>query len=128
MIAAPKCAAKRRTAFQGSPCQAGRPGKASYKTLIGIQMLLTCKNADNTPRWKQGERLNHLFEQRCDQLPADHVAIITDDGAITFRDLDCRANQVARHLLDQGLKAGDSLQGKIRVEPGKYTLVSVEHR
>jgi non-ribosomal peptide synthetase-like protein len=70
-------------------------------------MLLTCKNADNTIRWKEGERLNHLFEQRCDQVPPDHLAVITEDGALTFRELDNRANQAARCLLEEGLKPGD---------------------
>jgi non-ribosomal peptide synthetase-like protein len=70
-------------------------------------MLLTCKSADNTVRWKQGERLNHLFEQRCDQVPPDHLAVITEDGSLTFRELEQRANQAARYLLAQGLKAGD---------------------
>jgi non-ribosomal peptide synthetase-like protein len=70
-------------------------------------MILTCKNVDNTPRWKPGERLHHLFEQRCDELPADHLAVVTEEGSFSFRDVDLRANQVARYLRDQGLKAGD---------------------
>ncbi len=73
--------------------------------------MLVCKNADNTIRWKEGERLNHLFEQRCDQLHSSsngsHPAVVTDDAVFTFRDLDNRANQVARFLIDQGLKSGD---------------------
>ena len=71
--------------------------------------MLICKNADNTIRWKQGERLNHLFERRCDAVPADHLAVITEDVSLTFRELDNRANQAARYLLDQGLKAGDRI-------------------
>ncbi len=71
--------------------------------------MLICKNADNTIRWKQGERLNHLFERRCDEVPADHLAVITEDVSLTFRELDNRANQAARYLLDQGLKAGDRI-------------------
>src|SRR5215470_6272211 len=71
--------------------------------------VLICKDADNTVRWKPGERLNHYFEQRCDQVPADHLAVITEDVSLTFRDLDNRANQAARFLLDQGLKAGDRI-------------------
>ncbi len=71
--------------------------------------MLVCKNADNAPRWKPGERLNHLFEQRCDQVPSDHLAVIAEDVALTFRELDHRANQAARYLLDQGLKAGDRI-------------------
>src|SRR5450759_3308733 len=73
----------------------------------GRVTVLVCKNADNTPRWRQGERLDHLFEQRCDQVPPDHLAVITEDVALTFRELDNRANQAARYLLEQGLKAGD---------------------
>jgi non-ribosomal peptide synthetase-like protein len=73
----------------------------------GRVMVLVCKNADNTPRWKEGERLEHLFERRCDQVPADTLAVVTEDGALTFRELDDRANRAARHLLDQGFKAGD---------------------
>ena len=73
--------------------------------------MLICKDANNTIRWKEGERLNHLFERRCDQLHSSSngaaLAVITDDTALTFRDLDNRANQVARFLIDQGLTSGD---------------------
>jgi non-ribosomal peptide synthetase component F len=72
-------------------------------------MVLICKDADNTVRWQEGERLEHLFERRCDQVPADHLAVIAEDGALTFRELDNRANQAARYLLEQGLKAGDRI-------------------
>ena len=71
--------------------------------------MLVCKNADNAVRWKPGERLNHYFEQRCDQLPSDHLAVIAEDISLTFRELDNRANQAARYLLEQGLKAGDRI-------------------
>jgi non-ribosomal peptide synthetase component F len=70
-------------------------------------MPLICKNADNTPHWKPGERLNHLLEQRCDRVPSDHLAVITEDTQLTFRELDNRANQTARYLLEQGLRPGD---------------------
>jgi non-ribosomal peptide synthetase-like protein len=73
--------------------------------------MLVSKSADNTIRWKQGERLDHLFEQRCDQLhsasDAGRLAVATDDAALTFRELDNRANQVARFLIDQGIRSGD---------------------
>ena len=75
--------------------------------------MLICKHADNAIRWKEGERLDHLFEQRCDQLHAASnarpEAVITDDAVFTFRQLDDRANQVARFLLEQGLKSGDRI-------------------
>ena len=73
--------------------------------------MLICKTSDNTIRWKDGERLEHLFEERCDQFKRegkDHqTAVITEDTSLSFRELDNRANQTARYLLDQGLKAGN---------------------
>ena len=71
--------------------------------------MLVRKNADNTIRWKEGERLDHLFEQRCDQFTGSG----TRPGGrhrrrrLTFRELDDRANQVARYLIDQGIEPGD---------------------
>ncbi len=69
--------------------------------------MLICKDVDNTVRWKKGERLNHLYEETCDRVPEDHVAVITEETSLTFRELDNLANQTARYLLDQGLKPGD---------------------
>jgi non-ribosomal peptide synthetase component F len=73
--------------------------------------MLTCKNADNAIRWNEGERLHHLFEQRCDQLHAaasgPRDAVLAEEWAYTFRELDERANQVAHYLIAQGLTAGD---------------------
>lgn len=74
-------------------------------------MLLACKNADNAIRWTEGERLDQLFEQRCADFAASgdegHLAVVTDKGTYTFQDLDDRANQAARYLIEQGLGAGD---------------------
>jgi non-ribosomal peptide synthetase-like protein len=76
-------------------------------------MLLTCPNADNAIRWKEGERLDRLFEQRCDEFTVQgdegHLAVVTDRVSLTFRELDQRANQAARYLLSQGLNAGDRI-------------------
>ena len=75
--------------------------------------MLICKHADNAMRWKDGERVAGLFEQRGDQLlaAADAVlaAVVTGDAVVTFRELDARANQTARFLLAQGLKSGDRI-------------------
>jgi non-ribosomal peptide synthetase-like protein len=60
----------------------------------------------NHLRWTVGERLRHVFEQACDRF-ADRVAIDTGDLRLTYSDLDRRANQVARHLIDCGIGAGD---------------------
>jgi non-ribosomal peptide synthetase-like protein len=74
-----------------------------------VNSILFCKDFDNTIRWTENERLERLFERRCDQMPLDKLAVITEDVALTFRDLDNRANQTARYLLDQGLKPGNRI-------------------
>src|SRR5262249_40466309 len=61
--------------------------------------------------WKPGERLEHLFEQRCNAFLAQgdpgHLAAVTDKESYTFQQLDQRANQAARYLIQRGLGAGD---------------------
>ena len=57
-------------------------------------------------RWKNGERLNHAFEQVCLRF-GDNDAIVTDAVTLTYDELNRRANQVARHLIAQGVTAGD---------------------
>ena len=66
--------------------------------------VLSC--ADGAARWKEGERLDDLFEQRCLRF-GNSPAVITEDGRLTYYELDRRANQVARYLIDQGVKSGD---------------------
>jgi len=73
--------------------------------------MLSSITHNNTPRWQPGERLDHLFEARCDELHAetgaDTTAVITDAGSFSFRELDNRANQVARLLCRKGVRSGD---------------------
>jgi non-ribosomal peptide synthetase component F len=71
--------------------------------------MLVRKDVDNTVRWKPGERLDHYFEQRCDSVPENHLAVVTEDVSLTFRQLDARANQAARFFLSKGIKAGDRI-------------------
>ena len=64
-------------------------------------------------RWRPGERLEHLFELQCDRLRweratdrlcvdmhgADTRGADTSGVALTYAEVDARANQIARHLL-----------------------------
>ena len=86
----------------------GTPPRISAEPSPEDDRILICANADNAIRWTEGERLNDLFERRCDEL-ADAEAVVTDAATYSFRDLDDRANQVARYLLSQGLKPGDRI-------------------
>src|SRR5262245_50625414 len=81
---------------------------------------------DNTIRWQPRERLQHLFEQRCDEIHAGngpHEAVIAEGATYSFRDLDSRANQVARFLSEQGVKAGDRVA--LMFDKGVHTYVAL---
>lgn len=76
-------------------------------------MLKSKIDPDNSIRWREGERLDHLFEQRCDQLEKEgclhHPAVIAGGSTHTYRELDDRANQLARYLRSQGIDSGDRI-------------------
>lgn len=71
-----------------------------------LQPILSGKGSHNNIRWTHGERLNHLFEQVCLRF-GDSDAVVTDNAILSYRELDRRANQAARHLIEKGVKAGD---------------------
>jgi non-ribosomal peptide synthetase-like protein len=73
---------------------------------FGPPKVVTREHTNNAVRWKQGERLNHLLEEACAHF-AESDAVVTDGAVLTYRDLDRRANQVARHLVAQGIQPGD---------------------
>lgn len=92
--------------------------------------MLICENYDNTIRWKENERLDYLFEQRCDSLKittknkgGGHPAIIIENSVVTYDELDDRANQLARYLLKQGIKSGDRIG--ILLDKSINTYVSI---
>ncbi len=70
------------------------------------RQVLTCGDKDNAVRWQEGERLNHLFEHACARFGSS-AAIDAGHAVLTYRELDERANRVARHLLERGIKSGD---------------------
>ena len=59
------------------------------------------------------ERLDHLFEARCDwitgSLGGDHLALDAGGLRLTYGELDARANRLARYLQRRGTRAGDRI-------------------
>jgi non-ribosomal peptide synthetase-like protein len=73
---------------------------------FGPPQIVVREHANNAVRWKAGERLNHLLEEVCIRF-ADHDAVVTEAETLSYRDLNRRANQMARYLLAQGIRSGD---------------------
>src|SRR5512144_1932241 len=78
-----------------------------------LDEVLVCPGYEHAVRWRPGERLEQLFEQRCDWMQnagqAGHLAVDTGTVALTYDQLDTRANRLARHLLACGARAGDRI-------------------
>jgi non-ribosomal peptide synthetase-like protein len=86
-----------------------RPGSLGW--LDG--RVLTCAGYDDSIRWRPGERLEQLFERRCDWLrqhgQAGHLAVDAAGERLSYADLDARANQLARFLIRHGVRPGDRI-------------------
>ena len=61
---------------------------------------------DGPIRWKEGERLDTVFEELCARYDRA-IAVETADESLTYRDLDERANRLARYLIGAGVRPGD---------------------
>ena len=64
-------------------------------------------------RVRQDERLDRLFEERCDWVRtygrAGQLAVDAGDVTYTYDEIDARANQLARYLRLHGASAGDRI-------------------
>jgi non-ribosomal peptide synthetase-like protein len=77
------------------------------------QLVLLAPDEAHGSRTRRGERLDHLFEERCDWIRqygrVDQLAVDSDAGSLTYDQLDRRANQIARYLRLRGAKPGDRI-------------------
>ncbi|MCY8681224.1 non-ribosomal peptide synthetase, partial [Bacillus haynesii] len=59
--------------------------------------------------YPKGKAIHQLFEEQAKRIP-DHTAVVFEDQKLTYRQLNEKANQVARHLREKGVKP-DTLVG-----------------
>ncbi|MGD0557631.1 MAG: AMP-binding protein [Streptosporangiaceae bacterium] len=74
------------------------------------RQVLTCAGYSDAIRWQAGERLEQLFERRCDWFARNgQLAVDTDSEKLSYPELDARANKLARFLIRQGVRPGDRI-------------------
>ena len=92
--------------------RAGDQDRPGSRGCLGGRVL-TSAGYDNSVRWRAGDRLEWLFERRCDWLRRQgrgrHLAVDAMDGTLSYLGLDARANQLARFLVRQGVRPGDRI-------------------
>jgi len=89
---------------------------------LGRPQVVVREHANNAVRWKLGERLNHVLEEACLRF-ADSDAVVTDSVKLTYRDLNRRANQMARYFAEQGIKSGDRIGLLFDKSPDTYVAM-----
>ena len=63
-------------------------------------------------RVRRGERLDHLFEERCDwtlRYGSNGALAVDAERSLSYQELDARANQLARYLRLHGAGSGDRI-------------------
>jgi len=87
----------------------GRPearlGELSLLTADERRTMIETWNATAAP-YPRDRCVHQLIEAQAARTP-DAVAIAFEDRRLTYRQLDARANQLARHLVSRGVGAGD---------------------
>jgi amino acid adenylation domain-containing protein len=86
-------------------------GPGSLDERHGSSDVLVDARFDQRVRWSPGERLDHLFERKVDELQhsgqSHRLAVDAGEGALTYAELEERANRLARHLTRCGVRSGD---------------------
>ena len=73
---------------------------------LGRQRPASVLSEASSLRWRYGERLGDVLEDAC-RRHADSVAVAVGDADITYRELNARANQLARFFRRNGVRPGD---------------------
>ena len=73
-------------------------------------------------RWRYGERLDDVIEDACRRF-GDRLALDVDGAGVSFRELDARANQMARFFLANGVRPGDRVAVLLDRGPEAYAAL-----
>ncbi|MEL6441192.1 MAG: amino acid adenylation domain-containing protein [Cyanobacteria bacterium J06621_8] len=80
-------------------------GEVKMLTALEREQLLALNNS--TARDFPSSCFHQLFEARVAEISGEKEAVVTDDEALTYSELNARANQLAHYLRSQGLENND---------------------
>ena len=104
---------RRDLPYRPSPVPRPKPSPTPRRPLD--DRVLVPGTAIEPPRTRPGEQLAEVFEEAVDGHP-DAVAVDTGATTLTYRELDGRADRLARHLLARGTGPG-SVVGLLLDDP-----------
>ncbi|MBP2365565.1 Pls/PosA family non-ribosomal peptide synthetase [Pseudonocardia parietis] len=107
------------------PLHAGPPSPGVVAPIS--ELVLVDRDQAQGRRVRRDERLDHLFEQRCDWVRSygrpDRLAVDSPELSLTYDELDVRANRLARYLRLRGIRAGDRVALLIDVPAHAYVAM-----
>ncbi|KAF9367443.1 hypothetical protein CPB97_005749, partial [Podila verticillata] len=80
-------------------------GQAPILGSLEQKLLLETWNDTNRP-YPDSACIHHLFERQVNSSP-EAIVIVQNDRSMTYRELDARANWIARELVAAGVKSGE---------------------
>lgn len=80
--------------------------KLSRLPMLGVDERTRLISWSNKPKIAHRSCLHELFTQRAAEMP-NATAAVHEGESLTYRELDQRSNQLARHLQDAGVEHGD---------------------
>ncbi len=93
--------------------EVSRLGTATDLQVPLSELVLVDQHEAQGWRVRQDERLDRLFEERCDWVRtygrAGQLAVDAGDESLTYDELDARSNQLARYLRLHGASGGDRI-------------------
>ncbi len=90
---------------------------------LGRHQNVVREHESNALRCSPGERLNHLLEEACIHFSTNDAVIGSGGIVLSYRDLNRRANKLARHLLARGIKSGDRVAMMFDRSPETYVAM-----
>ncbi|HVL85115.1 MAG TPA: AMP-binding protein, partial [Pseudonocardia sp.] len=109
----PELSSRDRADLRAIPATRSTEQSAAAPLVPMSELVLVDRHEAQGWRVRQDERLDRLFEERCDWVRSygrlGQLAVDSDELSLTYDELDARANRMARYLRLRGAGTGDRI-------------------